>query len=81
MAPLADASGGSLRVFLLDNVAPGARVTTDGWVSYRRATDGLYAHEPLFGASGTQASKPLPGVHKVASLAKRWLLGKCHTDP
>ncbi len=27
------------------------------------------------GASGADASKLLPGVHKVASLSKRWLLG------
>ncbi len=74
MAPLADASGDSLRAFLLDNVEQGARVITDGRQAYRPATDGLYIHEPLPGASGAQASKLLPGVHKVASLAKRWLL-------
>jgi hypothetical protein len=50
-------------------------VITDGWRAYPRATCGLYAHEPLPGASGPDASKLLPGVHKVASLAKRWLLG------
>ena len=75
MAPLADASGGSLRAFLLDNVEPGARAITDGWQAYRPATEGLYVHEALPGASAAQASKLLPGVHKVASLAKRWLLG------
>jgi len=75
MAPLLDASADSLRAFLTDNVEPGARVITDGWRAYPRATAGLYAHEPLPGASGPDASKLLPGVHKVASLAKRWLLG------
>jgi len=75
MAPLHDASSDSLRAFLADNVEPGARVITDGWRAYPPATEGLYAHEPLPGASGTEASKLLPGVHKVASLAKRWLLG------
>jgi transposase-like protein len=75
MAPLLDASGDSLRAFLADNVEPGARVVTDGWPAYRPATEGLYVHRPIPGASGSEAAKLLPGVHKVASLAKRWLLG------
>jgi transposase-like protein len=75
MAPLVDASGDSLRAFLADNVEPGATVITDGWQAYRPATEGLYAHERVPGASGPEASKLLPGVHKVSSLAKRWLLG------
>ncbi len=75
MAPLPDASADSLRAFLTDNVEPGARVVTDGWRAYPPATKGLYVHQPLAGASGADASKLLPGVHKVSSLAKRWLLG------
>jgi len=75
MAPLPDASGEALRAFLTANVEPGARVITDGWPAYRPATAALYDHEPIPGASGAEASKLLPGVHKVASLAKRWLLG------
>ena len=75
MAPLANASGESLRAFLLENVEPGATVITDGWPAYPSATKDLYRHEPLKGASGTDGSKLLPGVHKVASLTKRWLLG------
>ena len=74
MAPLTDASGDSLRTFLLENVQEGSRVITDGWQSYRPATRELYVHEPLVGASGADASKLLPGVHKLASLSKRWLL-------
>jgi ISXO2-like transposase domain len=74
MAPLVDASADSLRAFLVENVEPGARVITDGWQPYRPATEG-YAHERLPGASRAEAHKLLPGVHKVSSLAKRWLLG------
>ena len=74
MVPLPDASGDSLRAFLLDNVKEGAKVITDGWKSYPPIRD-LYVHEPLEGASGADASNLLPGVHTVASLAKRWLLG------
>jgi transposase-like protein len=75
MALLADASANSLRALLLDNVQPGATVVTDGWQPYRPATRDMYVHDRRAGAAGTQASKLLPGVHKVSSLAKRWLLG------
>jgi transposase-like protein len=75
MALLADASADSLRAFLLDSVQPGSTVVTDGWQPYRPATRELYVHDRLAGAAGTQASKLLPGVHKISSLAKRWLLG------
>ena len=75
MAVLVDASANSLRAFLLDNVEPGATVITDGWQPYRPATRELYVHDRLPGASKAEASKLLPGVHKVSSLAKRWLLG------
>jgi hypothetical protein len=75
MALLADGSANSLRAFLLDSVEPGATVVTDGWQPYRPATRELYVHDRVAGAAGTQASKLLPGVHKVSSLAKRWLLG------
>ena len=75
MVPIPDASAATLRTFLQDNVEPGARVITDDWQSYTGATKDLYVHEPLKGASGQDASKLLPGVHKVASLSKRWLLG------
>ncbi len=64
-----------MRSFLLENVEPGANVITDGWGSYPGATRDLYVHEPLKGASGRDASKLLPGVHTISSLAKRWLLG------
>jgi transposase-like protein len=75
MVPIPDASAETLRAFLVENVEPGATVITDGWHSYPSATKDLYVHEPLQGASRADASKLLPGVHKVSSLAKRWLLG------
>jgi transposase-like protein len=74
MAILPDASAASLRAFLVNHVEEGATVVTDGWLAYRQATEGLYTHEHHV-APGSQAAKVLPGVHRVASLAKRWLLG------
>jgi transposase-like protein len=74
MAVLPDASTASLRAFLADHVEDGTTVITDGWQAYRKATAGRYAHHRHI-APGRQATVLLPGVHRVASLAKRWLLG------
>lgn len=75
MALLADTSAASLRAFLIDHVEEGATVITDGLHSYLPATREPYVHERLVGAAGPEATKLLPGVHTVSSLAKRWLLG------
>jgi len=74
MAILADASTDSLQAFLTDYVQEGSTVVTDGWAPYRKATGDRYTHQRHV-VPGPQAAKLLPGVHRVASLAKRWLLG------
>ena len=74
MAVLADASADSLRGFLTDHVQEGTTVITDGWRAYPPAARDLYVHDRLI-EPGADATKLLPGVHTVASLAKRWLLG------
>jgi transposase-like protein len=76
MGVLPDAGWASLRGFLVDRVEPGATVVTDGWGAYPKATAGRYVHEPfVIAGSGWDAHELLPAVHRVASLAKRWLLG------
>ena len=55
------------------NIVEGSRVITDGWQGYRSATHG-YIHQRVV-VTGADASELLPGVHRVASLLKRWLLG------
>jgi len=76
MQIIPDASSPRLRDFLLANVEPGAMVITDGLGSYPAACGEDYSHKPFnIRASGLPAHVPLPGVHRVASLAKRWLLG------
>jgi len=79
LAPLADASATSLHPFVTAHVEPGTRVITDGWPSYH-GIEGLgYVHEArsqrAARARGEDPSALLPAVHRVASLAKRWLLG------
>ncbi len=71
-----DVAAATLRAFMLAHVEPGSVVVTDGLASYRPACGEDYTHRPLpIGPSGQQAHELLPGVHRVASLAKRWLLG------
>jgi len=79
MAVLADGSAESLHPFITGAVDPGGRVITDGWNGYI-GLDGLgYTHERRSQrAARTRGDDPgelLPAVHRVASLAKRWLPG------
>ena len=74
MAVLDNAQTPELRSFLERFVAPGATVITDGWMPYVRACRGLYIHQPQV-APGALAVVYLPGVHRIASLFKRWMLG------
>jgi transposase-like protein len=79
MTIVPDASADSLHAFVSENVEPGATVITDGWPSYRGIERLGYIHEPH--SQRTAAGREqdvgslLPGVHRVASLAKRWMLG------
>jgi transposase-like protein len=73
MQVIPNASTDTLRGFLVDNVEEGATVVTDGWQPYRKAIRGLYTHERHV-APGPLAHDELPGVHRIASLVKRWLL-------
>jgi len=79
MAILTDASASSLHPFVTAHVEPGARVITDGWQGYRGLDKLGYTHEPrsqrAARARGDDLGELLPAVHRVASLAKRWLLG------
>lgn len=79
MLPLADASSDALHPFVRDHVEPGARVITDGWQGYRGLETLGYVHDRrsqrASSARGDDPHQLLPAVHRVASLAKRWLLG------
>ena len=78
MAPIADASSESLHSFVLDNVEPEATVITDAWRDYQWLEKNGYIHRRSQQATSGRGEDPgelLPGVHPIASLAKRWLLG------
>jgi transposase-like protein len=65
--------------FVQEVVEPGARVRTDGSPSYKPLRSCGYKHEPrvMLGAKAP-AHDLMPGVHRVASLLKRWILGTHH---
>lgn len=81
MRPLADLSSASLHPFVTDHVESGARVITDGWDGYRGIDKLGYVHErhsQRAALARGEDGRLLPAVHRVASLAKRWLLGTHH---
>ncbi len=79
---VADGSGESLHEFVLDHVEPGSTIVTDGWPPYQGLAQLGYVHDRrsqgVARARGDDPVKLLPAVHRVASLAKRWLLGTHH---
>jgi transposase-like protein len=71
-----DASAASLVPFVTNVVLPDAVVLTDAWRGYAPLARHGYTHKPTnISASGDPAHVVMPGVHRVASLLKRWLLG------
>jgi len=76
MRRIANASADTLTEFVLDNVARGAEVHTDGWGGYNDIGRYRFQHFVTnVSASGDPAHVAMPEVHRVASLLKRWLLG------
>jgi transposase-like protein len=62
--------------FVCGAVEPGARVHTDGSAAYRSLSEhGYVHHQRVQLGSDDPAHVSMPGVHRVASLLKRWLLG------
>jgi transposase-like protein len=76
MRHIPDASDFSLRPFVCDMVAPGSTVLTDGWNGYNRLSTCGYTHKKvILSSSGDPAHVAMPGIHRIASLMKRWILG------
>ena len=76
MRHVPDASGANLVRFVRDAVAPGATVHTDGWRGYNDLSTHGYTHRrTVLSSSEDPAHVSMPGVHRVASLLKRWILG------
>lgn len=59
-------------------VEPGSTIRTDGAQMMRRLAKKGYTHEYVTGYDAHDQTQVLPGVHLVASLLKRWLIGTTH---
>jgi transposase-like protein len=71
-----DFSARSLTPFVVQTVAPDARVITDGWEGYRLLKKHGFVHEVRkLGGDRKAAGKLLPHVHRAIALLKRWLVG------
>ena len=79
MAILPDASAASLHPFVTAHVEPGTTVITDAWQGYSGIDELGYTRERRSQRAARRRGEDpfalLPSVHRVAALAKRWLLG------
>ncbi len=76
MRYIPDASSKTLRGFITDMIESGSTIHTDGWRGYNGLDTIGYHHDvTVLSNSQDQAHIAMPGVHNVASLLKRWLLG------
>jgi transposase-like protein len=76
MRHVPDASGANLLPFIRDVAIPGTVVFTDGWRGYNGLPEiGFTRKATVLSSSEDPAHVSMPGVHRVASLLKRWILG------
>lgn len=76
MRHISDASGENLLPFVCDVIVPGSVVLTDGWGGYNDIPLHGYTHkQTIMSSSDDPAHVSMPGVHRVSSLLKRWILG------
>jgi transposase-like protein len=65
--------------FVQSSVEPGAQVRTDGSAAYRSLSKLGYDHQrSVMLGSEVPAHVSMAGVHRVASLIKRWIVGTYH---
>jgi transposase-like protein len=62
--------------FICDVVEPSSQICTDGSQAYNSIIDKGYSrNKTVHLGSSIPAHETMPGVHRIASLLKRWLLG------
>lgn len=74
LAVIEDTTQVSLTTFTTQNVEIGSEILTDGLASYRELAEIGFCHVPHVAEYPKQATKLLPGVHRIFALVKRWLL-------
>ena len=69
----------SLQSFITETVAPGSKVHSDGSGAYRKIEDLGFDHKvTVHLGSDIPAHQSMPGVHRVAALLQRWMMGTHH---
>jgi hypothetical protein len=71
-------SAEELTTFAKTNISAGSHITTDGWTGYSRLQKEGYTHKTVNQSKIEDKKSVLPGVHLVASLVKRIILGTFH---
>lgn len=72
-------SADSVLPFVQQGIEQGSTVHTDGSAAYRTLPDLGYVHQrTVMIGSDVAAHVSMPGVHRVAALLKRWILGTHH---
>jgi len=75
MRRIPDVSGESLVPFVCDVAEKGSEILTDGWRGYNKLSERGYRHRRVIPSdSGSPSHVGMPGVHRVSTLIKRWLL-------
>jgi transposase-like protein len=75
MRHIPDASVKSLGAFVRETIATKSILCTDGWNGYNGLSNEYVHRQTILSSSDDPAHIALPGVHRVASLLKRWILG------
>ena len=75
MRHVPNASAKSLRTFVRETIVANSILCTDGWKGYNGLSSEYVHRQTILSASDDPAHVAMPGVHQVASLLKRWLLG------
>ncbi len=66
----------TLERFVRRTCTPGSLIVTDGFTSYSHLSEIGYEHERFSPhAEGDPTHIYMPGVHRIASMLKRWILG------
>ena len=61
--------------FVRETIASRSILCTDGWNGYNGLSNEYIHRQTILSSSDDPAHVVMPGVHQVASLLKRWLLG------
>jgi len=76
MRHILNASSDNLELFARDVITKGSTICTDGWTGYSGLSGQGFKHnKTILSDTGDPAHVSMPGVHRIASLLKRWILG------